>query len=242
MRSRLPRLRGVLLDAGNTLVFPDPWRIRRVLAEHGTEASPELFREAEREARLALSVAVGERATGHEDQFWRDYFTAIFKRTGVPPEAVGRVGDALRALHATDHLWSHVAEGTEDALRAVREAGYRLGVVSNADGRVEALLEDRGLTPLVEFVIDSHVVGVSKPDPRIFRMGVERLGLAPEEVLYVGDLYAVDVLGARAAGLRAVLLDPFDALGRWDVDRIPTVRALPEYLETLRNGSRRRGR
>lgn len=229
-------VRGVLLDAGNTLVFPDPVRIRGVLAEHGAEASAELFAEAEREARLALSLAMDERATGHEDQFWRDYFTTIFRRAGLPPGSVDLVGEALKTLHATDHLWSHVAEGTEDALVAVREAGYRLGVVSNADGRVEALLEDRGLTALVEFVIDSNVVGVSKPDPRIFRMGAERLGLPPREVLYVGDLYAIDVLGARAAGLRAVLLDPFDALGRWDVDRIPSVLELPKYLEGLADG------
>lgn len=229
-------VRGVLLDAGNTLVFPDPARIREVLSAHGADASPELFREAEREARLALSLAVGERATGHEDQFWHDYFTTIFRRSGVGDEGLDAVGHALRSLHATDHLWTHVPEGTDAALRALLAAGYRVGVVSNADGRVEALLEERGLTPLVEFVLDSHVVGVSKPDPRIFRMGVERLGLAPEEVLYVGDLYAVDVLGARAAGLRAVLLDPFDALDRWQVDRIPSVLELPAYLEGLRTG------
>ncbi|MBW3534664.1 MAG: HAD-IA family hydrolase [Gemmatimonadetes bacterium] len=231
-----PPVRGVLLDAGNTLVFPDPVRIRRVLVEHGAEDSTELFRDAEREARLALSLATGERATGHEDQFWRDYFTTLFRLTGVPPGSIDRVGEALKALHATDHLWSHVAGGTEEALVAVREAGYRLGVVSNADGRVEALLEDRGLASLVEFVLDSHVVGVSKPDPRIFRMGVERLGLPADEVLYVGDLYAVDVLGARAAGLRTVLLDPFGVLGRWKVDRIPSVLDLPGYLERLEGG------
>ena len=232
-----PPVRGVLLDAGNTLVFPDPVRIREVLAVHGTEVSEEVFREAEREARLALSLAMGRGVTGHEDQFWRDYFTTIFRGAGVPEAAVVTVGDALKALHATDHLWTHVDEGTEEALVALREAGYRLGVVSNADGRVEALLDRRGLSALVEFVIDSQVVGVAKPDPRIFRMGVERLGLPAEEVLYVGDLYAIDVLGARAAGLRAVLLDPFDALDRWEVDRIPSVRALPAYLESLRPGS-----
>lgn len=229
-------VRGVLLDAGNTLVFPDPVRIREVLADHGAAVSAEAFRDAEREARLALSLALGERATGHEDQFWRDYFTTIFRRAGLADDAMQAAGTALQALHATDHLWTHVLEGTADAIRAVTGAGYRVGVVSNADGRVEALLEDRGLAPLVEFILDSEVVGVAKPDPRIFRMGVERLGLPAAEVLYVGDLYAVDVLGAREAGLRAVLLDPFDALDRWDVDRIPSVLDLPAYLAGLREG------
>ena len=110
--------------------------------------------------------------------------------------------------------------------------GYRVGIVSNADGRVEALFEAVGLAAHVEFVIDSHTVGVAKPDPRIFRMGAERLGLPPEEILYVGDVYAMDVVGARAAGLRPLLLDPFDQFGAWDdVERIRTVRDLPAWLE-----------
>ncbi len=198
------------------------------------EVSKAAFAQAEREARTALSLAAGRGATGHDDQLWRDYFSTIFRRSGVADAARDAVGGALRSLHLAEHLWSHVDEGTEEALQHALDAGYRLGVVSNADGRVEALLESRGLTRYLEFVIDSQVVGVSKPDPRIFRMGVERLEMGPAEVLYVGDLYAVDVVGARAAGMRPVLLDPFDALGRWDdVDRIPTVAHLPGYLARL---------
>ena len=128
-------------------------------------------------------------------------------------------------------------KGSTSALLAAMAgaAGYRVGVVSNADGRVEALFDQVGLTPYVEFVIDSHVVGVAKPDPRIFRMGAERLRLPPEECLYVGDLYAVDVLGARAAGLRPLLLDPFERHADWDdVQRIRSVVELPGWLETHR--------
>jgi putative hydrolase of the HAD superfamily len=119
---------------------------------------------------------------------------------------------------------------------------YRLGVVSNADGRVAELLQRLGLAELVEFVIDSHVVGVSKPDPRIFRMGADRFGLEPEQCLYVGDLYAIDVLGARAAGLQPLLLDPFGRLAQWDdVDRIASVAELPEWL-AVRGGRSSSGR
>lgn len=141
------------------------------------------------------------------------------------------MAEALRELHRADHLWTHVQEGAADAIRRVTGLGFRAGVVSNADGRVEALLRALGLADLVEFVIDSHAVGVAKPDPRIFRMGAERLGLRPEECLYVGDLYAIDVLGARAAGLMPLLLDPFDRFSEWDVERIATVADLPGWLE-----------
>jgi HAD superfamily hydrolase (TIGR01549 family) len=167
-----------------------------------------------------------------EDLLWRDYFTTIFRRTGVPEERVAAVSDSVRALHRTDHLWTHVQEGAAEAITRVRELGYRVGIVSNADGRVGALLEALGLAQLVEFVIDSHAVGVAKPDPRIFRMGADRLGLPPGECLYVGDLYAVDVVGARAAGLVPLLLDPFDRFAEWeDVERIATVCELPGWLE-----------
>jgi putative hydrolase of the HAD superfamily len=231
-------IEGVLLDAGNTLVFVDPRRVIPILEQAGAASAAELYHEAEREARLALALAVGQGVTGHEDQFWRDYFMTVIRSCGVPPERVEDASRTLRRLHHEDHLWTWIQEGAPEALRRVSEMGYRLGIVSNADGRVEALLQRLGLAELVEFVIDSHAVGVSKPDPRIFRMGAERLGLAPERVLYVGDLYAIDVIGSRAAGLQPLLLDPFDRLGQWDVERIASVAELPGWLATRKEGPR----
>jgi putative hydrolase of the HAD superfamily len=106
-------------------------------------------------------------------------------------------------------------------------------VISNSDGRIEELLASVGLAEYFDFIIDSHVVGFEKPDPRIFHLGCERGGVAPEDVVYVGDLYEIDVVGARGAGLRAVLIDP---LGRWtdlDCDRIAGVHELPARLGPL---------
>ena len=218
-------------------MFADPRRVVPILVESGAVGAEALYHEAEREARLALSLAMGQGVTGHEDQFWRDYFMTVIRRVGVPEAQVDAASQTLRRLHHEDHLWTWIQEGAAEALVRVREMGYRLGVVSNADGRVEALLQRLGLAELVEFVIDSHAVGVSKPDPRIFHMGAERLGLAAEECLYVGDLYAIDVLGARAAGLQPLLLDPFDRLGHWeDVDRIASVADLPSWLAARMGG------
>lgn len=227
----MPIPRAVLFDAGNTLVFIDRDRILEIFRKMGLDPDEARFGEAEREARFELSTNEKEGLSGTERQVWMDYFATLFRRSGVPEEVTGAVAERLREVHATDHLWSHVDPRTPEALETLLDRGHRLAVVSNADGRVEALLEDRGLTPYLEFVIDSHVVGVAKPDPGIFRIALDRLGLPAEDVLYVGDLYAVDVKGARAAGLEAVLLDPWDRLGRWDdVDRIPAVADLPEYL------------
>jgi len=206
-----------------------------VLAAAGADRAEALWREAEREARLALSLALGRErdAGGSEGQVWQSYFDTIIRRCGIAEGGVASVAATLKEFHERDHMWTWVQEGAAEALSRVRELGYRVAVVSNADGRVEALLEQVGLAPHVEFVIDSHTAGVAKPDPRIFRMGADRLGLPPEQCLYVGDLYAVDVVGARAAGLRPLLLDPFERHAEWDdVDRIRSVVELPVWLET----------
>ncbi len=233
-----PHPRAVLLDAGNTLVFADRERIFGIYAEVGVAGDPERFLQAELFARHQLASRVEEGATGTEPHLWREYFLTLFRRSGVPPAALDRVGGRVVEEHRRSHLWTGVEEGTGPALDRLLAEGYRLGVISNADGRMEAVLETTGLRSRMEFVVDSHAVGVEKPDPAIFHAGVELLGLPPEEVLYVGDLFPVDVVGARRAGLQALLVDPSGRLPH-PVDRIPSVTELPAYLQDrARRGSR----
>lgn len=227
-------VRAVLLDAGNTLVFVDRHRVLEVYRIHGVEADESVFLEAEFQAREVLIQRIGEGGTGTEAHVWKGYFETLFARSGVPAHRMEQVGEALVRIHREEHLWTWVEDGTAEALESLREAGYRLAVISNADGRIEALLQSRGLRDHFEFVIDSEVVGVEKPDPRIFRAAVERMGVEPHECLYVGDLYPVDVVGARGAGLQAVLLDPMDRLAHHPVDRLRSVLDLPRYLAARR--------
>jgi putative hydrolase of the HAD superfamily len=147
----------------------------------------------------------------------------------VPADRLEAVADRIREVHRESHLWTWVDPATAPALAALSRAGYRMAVISNADGRVEGLIRDAGLSPFFEFVLDSEVEGVEKPDPEIFLRACRRMGVEPARSLYVGDLYPVDVLGARRAGLQAVLLDPSGRLD-YPVDRIPDVAALPTYL------------
>jgi len=229
----MARYDAVLFDAGNTLVFVDGGRVHTILAEHGADLERAEFEAIERDARIQLGQRV-EAAPGGDQQAWREYFVTLIGRSGVATDRIAAAGEAIRRSHEARHMWTHVPEGTHRAIAQVRARGYRTAVVSNADGRVEALLEDRGLTEHLEFVLDSELVGVEKPDPRIFGAAVERLGVEAGRVLYVGDLYAVDVVGARGAGLDALLLDPFDAFGHLDdVDRIPHVLELPDWLARL---------
>ncbi len=224
-----PGVKAILLDAGNTLIFADRARILEMYRAEGVESDTATLVRAELEARAELAARVEAGAVGTEPHLWREYFLTLFRRSGVPEGALDAVGRRLREEHHRDHLWTHVEPGTEGALQALLDAGYRLAVISNADGRVEAVLESAGLRPYLEFVVDSEIVGFEKPDPRIFHEGLRRLALPAAEALYVGDLYPVDVVGARGVGMDAVLLDPSGTLD-YPVPRIPSILDLPGWL------------
>jgi putative hydrolase of the HAD superfamily len=113
-----------------------------------------------------------------------------------------------RDYNAPVGLWTRAEPRAAAALGRARAAGLAVGVISNSNGTVRRTLEAHGLAAQVDFLIDSSEVGIEKPDPRIFGLGLARAGVAAAEAAYVGDLYSVDVLGARAAGLGAVLIDP----------------------------------
>lgn len=219
----------ILFDAGNTLVYADPVRMADVFREAGADVDPAGVRAAERAARRLLHDAVTDGHQGTEPEVWHEYFVRLFAESGVPPEAMEAVGQRIREMHRREHLWTGVADGTVEALEGLADAGYRLAVISNADGRVEGVLERVGLRDHFEFVMDSDVVGVAKPDPAIFHEGCRRLDLPAEACLYVGDLYPVDYLGARGAGLDAVLLDP----AGWHAQRAPGVAALRDLAGWL---------
>ena len=104
-------------------------------------------------------------------------------------------------------MWRIVREGTHDALERLKSAGFKLGIVSNADGRVAADAQRLGLAKFFDVIVDSSVVGVEKPDTKIFRLALEALAVPPEETLYAGDIYSIDMLGARAAGISGKLID-----------------------------------
>ena len=91
--------------------------------------------------------------------------------------------------------------------------------ISNSNGSVRSILEETGLAAHLHFILDSSVVGVEKPDPRIFALGLREAGVTAAEAIYVGDLYSVDVLGARGAGLDGILLDPGGFWGARDCRR-----------------------
>jgi putative hydrolase of the HAD superfamily len=143
------------------------------------------------------------------------------------------VAEDIRARHAEANLWVRPVPGTREMLEGLERAGLRLAVISNADGRVAAYLENAGLADLFEFILDSAIEGVEKPDPRIFRTALERLDLEPAETVYVGDTWPVDVIGARGVGIPAVWVADDDREPPDDLDgviRIGSILELPAAL------------
>ncbi len=195
-------LRAVLFDAGNTLLFLDYARMARAVgAALGFPLTAAALASHAPEASEAM-----EQASGNDTERASTYLEALFRFSGVPANRMREVRDCLRDLHRERHLWCSVRERTHEALARLRAAGIRLGIVSNSDGRVEQALTIAGLRDYFDVVVDSALVGVEKPNPVIFQTALDALGVSPEEALYIGDLYEVDVLGARAAGIEAVLL------------------------------------
>jgi len=193
--------------------------IVRHLAGRGHTVPEEAVEEAELRARVRLDadLALGVSTEGRPAQ---DRYTAyLLEGLGLTaPEEIEAAVSFKRSYNPPAGLFDCAIPGARDAIRGVKAAGLVAGVVSNSNGSVRALLDGAGLGAELDFVIDSALVGVEKPDPRIFRLGLERAGVAAHEAVYVGDLYSIDVLGSRAAGLGSILLDPGGFWGPRDCD------------------------
>ncbi len=214
-------LDALLFDAGGVIVVPDPNAMGLALVGAGARTDV---------ATLVRAHYAGMRAhagsTGGGEDTWSAYLHAYLAAAGVPPEheAQGRQAFLRTFGHRT---WRFPLVETITAMERLHTAGIPLGVVSNASGQIEGMLANLSACQVgpgggvpVEVVVDSAVVGVEKPDPRIFTPALEVMaarGVAADRIGYVGDSLRYDIAGARAAGLVPLLLDPDDLYGGVDL-------------------------
>jgi HAD superfamily hydrolase (TIGR01509 family) len=201
--------RAVLFDAGNTLLLLEHAAIASHLGSRGHAVSVAQVEDAELRARVRLDDHLAAGVSTESLDTRERYLRYILEPLGITADdEVAAISDWRRDYNRPAGLYTRPDPDAVAALARIRTAGLVAGVISNSNGHAEALLVGAGLAAGVDFVIDSGIVGVEKPDPRIFALGLEAAGVAPSEAVYVGDLYSVDVLGARGAGLDGILLDP----------------------------------
>ena len=217
----------ILFDAGGIFLLPDPTVLGPLLAYHGGNPSIEAHRRAHYAGMAAKS------ATGAEEKFWHDYNEAYVRAVGVLEHEVALAALVLEKTRNA-YIWRWPIPESIRALQALHATAMPLGVVSNASGQIAEVLARSGVcqeglgpnTP-VRVVIDSHVVGVAKPDPRIFDFALAHFeGMPRDRIAYVGDSVTMDVGGARAAGLHPILLDPHDDHDGADFDRVRSLEEL----------------
>jgi putative hydrolase of the HAD superfamily len=228
-------IRAVFFDAGNTLLQMNYAVIAAELGRHGVVVAPDTVQRAEWRARVRLDDEVLSRSGPGDSTENRStaerYLGFLLDGLGVTdPATVEKIVAWRRTHNPPVGVWNTVDPDAAPALAEVRRAGLRAAVISNSNGSVRSILETLGLTGHLDFVLDSAEVGVEKPDPRIFELALAQARVTAGEAVYIGDLYSIDVRGARAAGMRAVLLDPG---GHWGSRDCPMARDLPGAVRVV---------
>ncbi len=231
----MKQIEAVLLDAGGVLLDLDYGYLRRLVNARKHDIPEQDLSQAEALARREVNRDVRE--GGNVSSLWREYFHTILGTVGVPATEHEAIIDSLWDAHQRVGLWTKAIDGARETVVELKQRGFRLGVVSNAEGRVARDLDNAGFDGMFETVVDSHLVGIQKPDPEIFRIALDRMGkLVPESVVFIGDVPAVDVVGATAAGIAPVLVDRHDLYADIQAPRLRSVSELIGFLDGAQTG------
>lgn len=231
-------LETLFLDAGGVLVHPNWHRVADALARHGVTISADALWQAEPHAKRVIDEGTQIAKTTDDERAWL-YMDLVFDRAGVPRSAAARAAAAeLAAYHAEHNLWEFVPDDVVPTLERLRALVPKLVVVSNANGVLHRMFDRVGLSRYFDVICDSCVEGIEKPDPRYFQIALDRSGSRAATTTHVGDLYHVDIVGARGAGLGAILLDAAGLYEHADCPRVRTLAQLAGEVErAVRTGS-----
>lgn len=222
----MTRFDAVLFDAGGVLVLPDPLVLGPLFEFYGGDASIECHRRAHYASMKAKSDLDAD------EHSWDAYAATYVRTVGVEDCFLAEAAHVLdRTLNAW--LWRWMIPETRSALDRLAAAGLPMGVVSNASGQIHDMLVREicqiGPGPHVEMrcIVDSHVVGVAKPDPAIFDHALAHFAeFDRSRIAYIGDSVTMDIGAATAAGLHPILIDPYDDHIGADFERISAVADL----------------
>ena len=225
----------LFLDAGGVLCHPSWRRVSAALAAKGVRIPAEALAAAEPHAKRDIDEASVIGATDDARRGWL-YFNKVLEHAGVPlSDATDAALAVIRAYHDADNVWEEVPSDVIPALTRFRALDLRLVVVSNANGRLRHLFDRLGLTALFDVVLDSYEWRVEKPDPRLFHIALREAHSTAERTAHVGDLFHIDVAGARAAGLReGILLDAASLYPHVTCRRVSCLDEVADAIELAR--------
>ena len=161
--------------------------------------------------------------------FYIEYATMILKGAGVE---ISR-DTALQILaKLREQKWEfRVHDDTLPTLEVLKNRGLILGLISNVVEDMESTYTELGLQPYLNFKVTSAEVGCDKPNPEIFQAALQKAQVKPEEVIYTGDQYDIDIVGARGVGMKALLIDRNDYFP--DITDCPRIRSLAEVTKHI---------
>jgi HAD superfamily hydrolase (TIGR01509 family) len=221
----LTNLKTIFFDVGNTLLFPSRHIILAPLIKRAPAPTLEQWHVIERATKKNFDAIVQSGKPG-DQSFWFMFYSSLLGQLGIQDDDLrNQLVDATRI----SKNWIDIRPGTREVLQRIGKR-YRLGVISNADGKIAEVLSSCGIADCFSAIVDSGVVGYEKPHPAIFETAVRETGTAPEQSLYVGDVYSVDYLGATRAGMQALL---FDVCGAYRDMSLPRVESLEELDRKL---------
>jgi len=229
------RFEAVFFDAGETLVHPHPTfpdLFSQILRREGFDVGPEAIRDrihvvSDRFREAAKNNELWTTSPEKSRLFWHDVYSIFFRETGIP-DSDGLIDTVYREF--TNVANYSLFDDVVPVLGKLRDAGLKLGVVSNFEEWLERLLDQLGVTGFFEVRVISGVEGLEKPDIRIFELAMERANVTPERSAYVGDNPEFDVDPAAAAGMFPVLLDRRERFPEASSARITSLDELPAAL------------
>jgi len=219
----MPERRFIFFDVGNTLLFPNRAKMLAPLSSH---RHPTLEQWQALERRTKKEFDQGMQSGRVDHGFWWTFHTHLLQQLGEG----NSVRDALVENTQTSANWDQMLPGTRDALKRI-SGKFRIAVISNADGGIERILSRCGIADCFESITDSGIIGVEKPRREIFEAALQTMQARAGESLYVGDVYSVDYVGARNAGMDSVLLDVSGAYRDRDAPRVESLSQLETWLE-----------
>jgi HAD superfamily hydrolase (TIGR01509 family) len=219
-------LKAIFFDVGNTLLFPDRAHILAPLHRRKLTPTLEQWHAIERRTKKEFDEIMQH--DGKADlSYWYLFYSHLLDELAVHDDALR---DALVNATRVSANWRDIRPGTREVLQRIGRR-YPLAVISNADGKIADVLGSCGIGDCFLTITDSGLVGYEKPHRAIFEAALRVMDAAPEESLYVGDMYSVDYLGAKNAGMQAIL---FDVSGAHRESGLPRVESLEELEQKLK--------